>query len=160
MNESLDIIKLYDEHKNTVYRLALSYLKNTQDAEDVVQTVFLKLIDNKVMIIKGKERALLTQITVNYCKDILRSFWRKHKEQLSEDIPCENCEDYEQQIMLNAVMTLSAKYRVVVYLHYYEGFTFDEISKILKISGSTVSMRVHRARKMLNKELGGSLDEI
>ena len=160
MNDSHDIIKLYDEYKNTVYRLALSYLNNPQDAEDVVQIVFLKLIDDKANIVIGKERALLTKITVNHCKDVLRSFWRKNKEELSIDIPCDNPNDYEQQRILNAIMTLPTKYRVVVHLHYYEGYTFKEIAKILNVSGSTVSMRIHRARKMLKKELGGIYDDI
>ncbi|MFI3230393.1 MAG: RNA polymerase sigma factor [bacterium] len=157
MNDSHEIIKLYDTYKNKVYRLALSYLKNTQDAEDVVQVVFLKLIDNRANIIHGKEQALITQITINHCKDILRSFWRKNKTELNFDISSES-EDFEndeQQIILNAVIGLSTKYRIAVYLHYYDGYTFSEIAKFLNISPSAVSMRIHRARKILKKELGG-----
>ena len=69
------------------YSLAFSYLQNSHDAEDTVQIVFTKLIEGKANIIHGKEYALLTQITINHCKDVLRSFWRKRRDTLiGEDI--------------------------------------------------------------------------
>lgn len=140
-----------------VYRIALSFLRNTQDAEDVVQIVFMKLIDGKAKVITGKERALLTQITVNHCKDILRSFWRQRRETITEDMVYTESSDRE---LFRAVMSLPCKYRIVVYLHYYEGYTFSEISEFLRISTSAVSMRLHRVRKILKTELGGDIDEI
>lgn len=155
--DSRDIIYLFDQYSNMVYRVALSFLRNTQDAEDAVQIVFMKLIDGKAEIVSGKERALLTQITVNYCKDILRSFWRQRIEAITEDIVAEETSDLE---LFHVVMLLPRKYRIVVYLHYYEGYTFPEISTFLKISVSAVSMRLHRARKLLKTELGGDIDEI
>lgn len=157
MIDSRDLSYLFDEYNNMVYRIALSFLRNTQDAEDAVQTVFMKLIDGKANIISGKERALLTQITVNYCKDILRSFWRQRTDAITEDIVAEESSDHE---LFHTVMSLPRKFRVVVYLHYYEGYTFSEISTFLKISVSAVSMRLHRARKLLKNELGGDIDEI
>ena len=157
MIDSRDLIHLFDEYSNMVYRVALSFLRNTQDAEDAVQIVFMKLIDGKAKIVSGKERALLTQITVNHCKDILRSFWRQHTDAITEDIVDEEPPDLE---LFHVVMSLPRKYRIVVYLHYYEGYTFSEISTFLKISASAVSMRLHRAKKLLKTELGGDIDEI
>ena len=155
--DSRDLNILFDNYSNMVYRIALSFLKNTQDAEDVVQVVFMKLIDGKVKIIPGKERALITQITVNYCKDILRSFWKKRTEELNDNFLFEDQSDIE---LFNVIMSLPNKYRIVVYLHYYEGYTFSEISALLNISPSAVSMRLHRAIKLLHSELGGNIDEI
>lgn len=143
MIDSRNLINLFDEYSNMVYRIALSFLRNTQDAEDAVQIVFMKLIDGKAEIVSGKERALLTQITVNHCKDILRSFWRQRTDTITEDIVLQETSDRE---LFHFVMSLPRKYRIVVYLHYYEGYTFSEISTFLRISVSAVSMRLYRAR--------------
>lgn len=157
MIDSRNLINLFDEYSNMVYRIALSFLRNTQDAEDAVQIVFMKLIDGKAEIVSGKERALLTQITVNHCKDILRSFWRQRTDTITEDIVLQETSDRE---LFHFVMSLPRKYRIVVYLHYYEGYTFSEISTFLRISVSAVSMRLYRTRKLLKTELGGDIDEI
>lgn len=150
MNEDSNLLDLYDKYGNMVYRLALSYLKNINDAEDAVQIVFTKLIEGRAMIIPDKERALLIQITINHCKDILRSFWRRRSEPLDESLVFEEEEDRE---LFSIVMSLPIKYRIVVYLHYYEGYSFSEISSFLGISSSAVSMRLHRSRSMLKSEL-------
>lgn len=146
------ILSLFDLHSDMVYRLAFSYLRSPQDAEDAVQTIFLKLIEGKGRPENGKEKAFLTQITVNYCRDVLRSSWRKRIVPLDETIPFEQKEDRE---LFDAVMSLSEKYRIPVYLHYYEGYSFSEIGAFLKISPSGVSMRMHRARNILKKQLRG-----
>ena len=146
-----DVPELFDQYHDMVYRLALSYTKSQQDAEDVVQTVFLKLLDGKSPPPQpGKERAWLAQVTVNACKDLLRAFWRWKTEPLDESIPFANPEDGE---LFSAVMSLPAKYRVAVHLHYYEGYTLEEIAGFLHISPSAVSMRLHRARKQLRSSL-------
>jgi RNA polymerase sigma factor (sigma-70 family) len=116
--EGSDLINLFNDYSNMVYRLAYSYLRNAHDAEDVVQVVFMKLIEGKATIIPDKERALLIQITINYCKDILRSFWKKKNEPLNENLVFEEKSDSE---LFDVVMSLPVKYRIVVYLHYYEG---------------------------------------
>ncbi|MEG6613597.1 sigma-70 family RNA polymerase sigma factor [Pseudoclostridium thermosuccinogenes] len=145
-----ELLYLFDKYANMVYRLALSYLRNTHDAEDTVQAVFIKLIEGKAQIVPGKERALLTQITINHCKDQLRLFWRRRTEQLEDHIEFVEKEDKE---LFRAVMSLPEKYRIVVYLHYYEGYSFSEISSFLGISPSAVSMRLHRSRNSLKSKL-------
>ena len=157
MNESNEVLYLFDKYGNMVYRLAFSYLQNSHDAEDTVQIVFTKLIEGKANIIHGKEYALLTQITINHCKDVLRSFWRKRRDTLiGEDIVFVEKQDKE---LFSAVMSLPEKYRIVVYLHYYEGYTFNEISSFLGISSSAVSMRLHRSRNILKSKLGDDICE-
>ena len=156
MQES-EILALYDQHSNMVYRIALSYLCQMQDAEDAVQVVFLKLIEGQAKPEPGKERAFLTRVTVNYCKDVLRSIWKSRTEPLNDEIVFVQKEDRE---LFDIIMGLATKYRVVVYMHFYEGYTFSEIADFLKISTSAVSMRIHRAKKLLKKSLGEDNDEI
>lgn len=144
------LISLYDQYANRMYRLALSYLKSIPDAEDVVQTIFTKLIEKDMTILPGKEQALLLQMTVNQCKDLLRAFRRRRTEPLEEQILFAESQDRE---LFQLVMALADKYRIPLYLHYYEGCTIDEIAALLRISPSAVSMRLTRGRKMLKTEL-------
>lgn len=145
-----EFLPLFDQYHDMVYRLALSYTRSRQDAEDVVQSTFLKLLDGKTLPQPGKERAWLAQVAVNGCKDLLRSAWRRKSEPLDETIPFEH---EEESALFSAVMALPAKYRVVVHLHYYEGYTMKEIARFLHTSPSAVSMRLHRARNLLRSSL-------
>lgn len=145
-----EVLLLFDQYHDMVYRLALTVTHSTQDAEDVTQTVFLKLLDGRGCPTPGKERPWLAKVTVNACRDLLRSFWRRNIEPLDETIPFN---DPEQGMLFDAVMALPTKYRVVVHLHYYEGYTCAEIADLIRVKPSTVSMRLHRARNLLRSNL-------
>ena len=149
-----ELLELFDQYSNMVYRIAFSYLRQSHDAEDAVQSVFMKLIEGKAQPNVGKERAFLARITVNYCKDILRSAWKQRIVPLDDTIKFEHEEDSE---LFHAVMTLPDKLRIVIHLHYYEGYGFSEIASFLKIGASAVSMRLYRAKKILNDKLIGGL---
>lgn len=155
MTES-DFLALFESHHNMVYRLAYASVRSAVDAEDITQTVFLKLLKNKNPIAPGKEKAWLAQVTVNACRDLQRSFWKRHTEPLDESIPCS---DPEESALLEAVGRLPDKSRVVIHLHYYEGYNYEEIAEILHIRPSAVSMRLHRARNQLRSCLKEELDE-
>jgi RNA polymerase sigma-70 factor (ECF subfamily) len=144
------LLELYDQYSGMIYRISVSYLRQIEDAEDAVQAVFMKLIEGKAQPEIGKERAFLTSITINYCKDVLRSVWKRRVVPLDDAIVFEQEEDRE---LFHAVMKLPDKLRIVVHLHYYEGYNFSEIAMFLKISSSAVSMRLHRARKKLKDKL-------
>lgn len=152
-----EIQDLFEQYSNMVYRIAFSYLHQSQEAEDAVQAVFLKLIEGTAQPMPEKERAFLTQVTINYCKDALRSVWKRKIEPLNNEIVFEQKEDRE---LFNAIMSLPAKYRIVIHLHYYEGYTFSEISGLLKISLSAVSMRIYRAKKLLKNQLREDGNEV
>ena len=145
-----EVLRLFDAYHNMVYRLALTMTHSRQDAEDITQTVFLKLLDGKSRPTAGKERSWLAAVTVNACKDLMRSFWRRNMEPLDEMIPVQMS---EERALFDAVMALPTKYRTVVHLHYYEGYTFAEIGGMLHIKPSAVSMRLHRARNLLRSGL-------
>lgn len=145
----LDIEELFQKYKDDVYRLALSYTRSTQEAEDVCQTAFLKLMEQKTLA-PGKEKAWLMQVTANECRNLLRSSWWKKTTDLDETltIPAPQCREVFQ-----TVMGLPPKYRVVIYLHYFEEYTTKEIAQLLHISQTAVTTRLNRARQMLKKEL-------
>lgn len=143
-----DIETLFQKHKDDVYRLALSYTRSVEEAEDVCQTVFLKAIGAAVQ--PGKERAWLMQVTANQCRNLLRSAWWKKTRPLEEaQIPV----SAEFRDVFRQVMSLPPKYRVVIYLRYYEQYSTKEMSSLLRISQSTVTTRLSRAREMLRPML-------
>ena len=144
-----NIESLFMRYKDDVYRLALSYTKSVQEAEDVCQTVFVKLMEQK-HIQPEKERAWLMQVTANRCKNLLRSSWWKQTAALEDALPLEASEHPE---IRGIVMALPPKYRVVVYLHYYEELSTGEMARLLHISQSAVTTRLSRARKLLKEQL-------
>ena len=139
-----DITELFYRYRDDVYRLAVSYTRSPQEAEDVCQTVFLKLLEAEVS--PGKEKAWLMQVTANECRSLLRSHWWKRTAPLEDGL---GVAAPEQESVLGVVMALPPKYRVVVYLHYYAGYTTGEIGQLLRISQSAVTTRLGRARNML-----------
>ena len=149
----MDVITLYEQHKNMVYRLALSYTRSRPDAEDVTQQAFIRLMENQGNIKPGKERAWLASVTVNLCRDLLRSAWRRRTEPLSEEL---FFEQPEQSEVFWAVMALGENERAAVYLYYYEGYSTLEIASILGVSKTAVTTRLDRARKHLR----GKLEEV
>ena len=150
----MDITQVYNENKNSVYRLALTYLHSQAEAEDVCHDVFLKMIEHMISIFPGKERAWLLTVTANECKNRLK-FWKRHEnEELSDAIPMK---DTWSPDILETVMSLSVKERTVIYLYYYEGYASEEIAGILKITASAVRSRMERARKHLKSKLEGEL---
>ena len=141
---------LFEMYFEDVFRLALSYLHNKQDAEDISQSVFMKLIRYQKPIQKGKEKSWLLACTANACKDHLKSFWQKNTVELDETIVFTSEMDKE---LWEAVDSLAPKYRVVVHLYYYEGYSQEEIAEILKISRTAVQTRVSRAKSQLKEVL-------
>ncbi len=140
---------LFQKYKDDVYRLAVSYTKSRQDAEDICQNVFLKLM-RQSNIEPGKERQWLLRVTANECRNLLRSHWWKTTVPLDETLSVEPPQVNET---LQAVLSLDRKYRVVIYLHYYEMLGTQEIAQILHISRSAVTTRLSRAREMLKTKL-------
>lgn len=146
----MDILNVYEQQKNAVYRLALTYLHSASDAEDVCHDAFMKLIEHQNQILPGRERAWLATVTANLCKNRLRLASRHREEPLTEDIPLPDTEDSG---VYEAVMSLTVGERTVVYLYYYEGYSTAEIAAIQNISRSAVTTRLERARKHLRNRL-------
>ena len=145
----MDYAAIFRAYRDDVYRLAICYTKSQEDAEDVCQTVFLKLMEQKSFQ-PGKEKQWLLRVTANECKNLLRSHWWKTTVPMDETVSVEPPEVNET---LKAVLSLEPKYRVVIYLHYYEMLSTEEIGKLLHITRSAVTTRLSRARQMLKEHL-------
>ena len=141
-----------------VLRLCGVYLKNDADAEDVFQTVFLKYALHERRFESAEhEKAWFIRVTVNACKDLLKSFFHSRTVSLNE-LPDYLAElSMERLAVMEAVWALPRAYREVIYLHYYEGYTAPEIAGILKKNPNTVYTHLARARAMLGETLGGEL---
>ena len=150
-----EIIEIYNRHVDTVYRVCYSFMKNKPETEDMVQETFLHLIaSGKQFENERHEKAWLIVTASNLCKDSLKKWWRKNEniDDHADIIPDMTQAD---QDVLNAILSLSNKYKCVVYLYYYEGYTTEEIAQYLKCSSATVRSRLTRARKQLSSMLGG-----
>lgn len=160
MNMTADYISyLVESYSDTIVRICYTYLKNKSDAEDVCQDVFLKIIDKSPEFEDKKhEKAYLIKTAVNMCKNKLTSFWNKNK--CSEDnIPESGAYDnYKDDTVINAVLSLPEKYRITVYMFYYEGYSTLEISKIIGKSDAAVRSYLHRAREKLKTVLKEEYD--
>lgn len=146
----ISIEEPFHKYKDAVYRLALSYTKSTADAENVCQSVFLKMMEQKT-IAPGKEKDWLLKTIANTCRNLLRSSWWRKNGSLDDSIPADISPEYAD--VYQAVMALEPKYRVVIYLRYYEEYTTKEIAQLLRISQTAVTTRLSRGREMLKTTL-------
>lgn len=145
-------LRLYiEKYHNTLFRLAITYTKNSHDAEDIVQEAFFKLYCTENSF-KADEnvKAWLIRVTVNLCKDMVKSKWRQERSELIMDIPCE---DEKESILLDVLNKLKPEQRMIIVLFYFEGYHVKEIAEICGISATTATTRLSRARKMLKKLL-------
>ena len=149
-----------EKYADTVRRICFVHLKDYHDVEDVFQEVFLKYIlrdmpfDNET-----HEKAWIIRVTVNACKDNLKSFFKRKITSIDE-LTTEPfyMDDYTQDT-LEAVLKLPQKYRDVIYLFYFEGYTAVEIASILNKKENTIYTWLSRAKEQLKSALGGEPDE-
>ncbi len=146
----MDASELFQQYGDSVFRLAWSYTGSRQDAEDVTQTVFLRLIEKAPALEPGKERAWLFQVTVNQCRSLWRQLTRHRVEPLEEAL---SVAAEEERPLLRQVMELGREDRTALYLLYYEGYDTREIGEMLRISQSGVTTQLCRARKRLREKL-------
>ena len=142
-----------EQHLDMVYRVALNWFRSPADAEDAAQTVMLKLWQTDTDFTDSDHlRRWLVRVTLNVCKDMTRSPWRRHTVPL-EELPEPVFSDREHQDLFQEVMALPGKYRVPLYLYYYEGYSAAEVGELLHLNVSTVQTRLARARGKLKLEL-------
>lgn len=156
MRSESEVIKAIDKYADTVTRICMLYLKSYTDTEDVFQSVFIKYaFKSPEFENETHEKAWIIRVTINACKDMLKSFFRNRTVPLAEAAkkPWEDKEDLSY--VLEAVLSLPEKYRTVVYLHYFEEYTAVEIGQILKKNVNTIYTRLARAKEMLRERLGG-----
>lgn len=146
MEERL-FIRYVRQFRDMVFRVAYSYIKNAADAEDIMQEVFLKLYRSNETFEKDENvKSWLIRVTINASKDYLKSAWMSKRTALEDNYAIHPIKDSE---LAEAMNSLKSKYRIVIYLHYYEGYAVKEIAGLLGISESNVKTRLKRGRDML-----------
>lgn len=156
MRSEKEAVRAIEAYSDTVRRICMLHLKSYSDTEDIFQTVFLKYLTYRGDFQSDEhEKAWFIRVTVNACKDNLKSFFRSRTISLEElkDVSSEVTESHGE--VLSAVLSLPQKYKDVVYLHYYEGYTAVEIGRILKKNENTVYTLLSRAKKILKEKLAG-----
>ena len=158
MRSEAEVNRAVEQYSDMIRRICLCHLKNSADTEDVFQGVFLKfLLYEGEFADAAHEKAWFIRVALNACKDYQKSLFRRRTlplEALAEEaasISPGQCE------VLDAVLSLPAKYRDVIYLHYYEGYSAAEMGRILGRKESTVYSLLSRGRAMLKETLGGGL---
>ena len=142
------------KYMDTVFRVAYSFLKNSADADDMTQNVLLKLYqtDNNTFESESHIKNWLIRVTANECKSFFRSAWRR-VEPIDDYINTLQLPSPDHEDLFRAVMALPAKYRVIIHLYYFEGYSSDEIARLLDIPAATVRTRMARARGRLKQDL-------
>ena len=148
------------QYQDMVYRVALHQFGVLQDAEDAVQEVFLRLYTEEKLFESGEHlRRWLIRVTLNVCRDTLKSPWRKRRVPL-DTVPDQPVFDKpEERELYQAVMALPEKYRVTLYLFYYEELSTKEIAELLGLRQTAVTTRLSRGRELLKKRLEAWQDD-
>ncbi len=134
-----------------MYGLALSYTRSPQDAEDICQEVFLTLLEKPPA--PGKERPWLARVTVNRCRDLLASPWKKRREEDDTALERLSFQEPEEAGLFAALGELEPEYRALLHLRYYEGFSAAELARQFGTTAPALSARLYRAKRQLRKKL-------
>lgn len=154
--ERKQIEALILKYEKTVYKLAYSYMRNKQDTDDIYQEVFLRFFRKRPEFESEEhEKAWFIRATINCCKSYYRSNWVKRTIALEENtLGREDSYEMEERSgLFYAVMELPVKYRTVIHLFYYEGYTVKEIAELLDEKVTTITTRLSRAREQLREVL-------
>ncbi len=138
-------------YHTSLFRLSYSYVRNREDAEDIVQDAFVKLYCSDIVFeAEQNVKAWLIRVTINLCKDLLKSSRRRLSSELVTDIPTE---PPEISCMGEYISRLKPEQSSMIYLYYYEGYSVKEIAKMCRLTVSAVTTRLSRARKQLREML-------
>lgn len=155
-----EVVRLFDLYAGDLFRFALSYMGSKQDAEDIVQDVFLKLLNKTVFLKADYEKAYLMKMTANGCRNLLKS--PAHKtgvdlESATEELACFYELGEDDKEVYDALMKMDETLRIPLYLHYYEDYSYKDVAKFLKLSESAVAMRIKRGKEQLKERLERSI---
>ena len=156
MTEDNRLEDTYNRHVDTVYRVCFSIMGNKQDAEDAVQSVFLKYVEsNRKFVEIEHEKAWLIVTAKNTCFDLHRKWWRKKVVEFDlNSIGWQGTDAFQYSQLEEGLKRLPSKSRLILYLHYYEGYKQVEIAEMLKVNINTIKTRIRNAKKRLKLEIG------
>ena len=153
MEHSNQLEELAARHENTLFRAALAILGDVHGAEDAVQETFLRYLEKRPELRDEQhEKAWLLKVTANLCKSALRAQKRHPTVELLDVYPAP---DRDGRELVEAVLELPANQRAAIHLHYYEGYSTEEIAAILGQRPGTVRSHLSRGREALRQKLKG-----
>lgn len=143
-----------DRWQNMIYRTALTMTRSHEDAEDILQEVFFKYFRLEPAFTSIEhEKAWFLRVTINECKNLLRSVWHSRRADVNlEHLSIPESTPKNSKV-LETVLSLPQKYRIVTYLYYYEDYSVKEIAEITLQAPNTVAQQLVRSRKKLRKKL-------
>ncbi len=148
-----EFVSTYNRYVDMIYRLCFSFLKNREDTEDAVQSVFVRYLKSgKKFENECHEKAWFIVTASNLCKDMLRRSWR-HNISIENYGSIPGIEDSTGNDVYMAILDLPYKYKTVVYLYYYEGYKTHEIAEMLHKPSSTIRNYLTEARRHLKKNI-------
>ncbi|MEG0168621.1 RNA polymerase sigma factor [Anaerorhabdus sp.] len=150
--------KAIDLYANDVRRICFIYSKSEADVDDIFQDVFIKYYKlNQPFLDPQHEKAWILRVTINSCKDFIKSWFRKNVELTDDFSQFSINPDKDDGELILEVRKLKKDYATVIYLYYYEEYSLKEIASICECSINTISSRLQRARAELKKRLGGDV---
>lgn len=153
MEDHAGIAQLVEMYASMIYRIAYTRMQNVTDAEDITQEVLLKYLKaGKTFRDEEHRKMWLIRVTVNTIKSSLTSAWRRHTVAL-DDVTEPSYEASELPVLKEKVEKLPERYRLPMYLYYYEELSVKEIAHVIKSTEGTVKSLLSRGRKMLRDEL-------
>jgi RNA polymerase sigma-70 factor (ECF subfamily) len=151
------IQQIVEKYSPSIIRIAFTYVKNMEDAEDILQDTFLSFLQlNPSFESAEHEKAWFIRVVINKSKNYLKSGWIKNRVPLTEDL---SYMPREEHGILEEVMKLDEKYRIPIHLFYYENYSINEIADLMQTKSSTIKTWLSRGRNILKKKLGGSDNE-
>lgn len=158
MRSEQEVNQVIERYADMVRRLCVIHLKNDADTEDIFQTVFLKYaLHDAPFENDAHEKAWLIRVTINACRDLMKSFFRSRTVSIDELVEQPASLPPDHREVLEAVLSLPKKYKDVVYLHYYEGYTAPQMSQILGKNVNTIYTLLTRSKQILKEKLGGDV---
>ena len=157
---TLDFDNIYTKYSDRLYAAAFSICRQQQDAEDAVQNALIRLYHtDKEFESEEHLKAWLLRVTINAAKSTKRLFWNRNRTSYEEYMDSLIFEEPSDRTLMDEVLALPEKYRIVIHLFYYEEYKVKEIAEILKVSENTVKTRLLNGRRILKTKLEGWEDE-
>lgn len=152
-NTPAEAQRFVTDYADPILRLCMTYSLTREDAQDICQEIFLKLLEQeKEFADREHEKAYIIKMAVNACKNLLKSAGRRRVVPMdqAERVPAPEGESSE---LIQLIRALPEHYGAVVYLFYYEGYSLDEIAKLCSCTPAAARKRLSRSRKLLAKKL-------
>lgn len=152
-NSPAEAQRFVSDYANPILRLCATYSLTREDAQDICQEIFLKLLEQKKTFEdREHEKAYILKMAINACKNLLKSAGRRRVVPMdeAERVPAPEQDNHE---LMDLIRALPEHYGATVYLFYYEGYSLDEIAKLCSCTPAAARKRLSRSRKLLAKEL-------